>query len=144
MFISCACNSEARRAFVPCSPCSRFDQKPLFMLFAVPFAVSPFAVSVGLCPVFMRSCFAVPFAVPLHSNTFNVHFKRFVGLFKRLFPFLRTFAPFAPFQAVTEPQTRQKRRYAGVGWDYPPPPKPKRREAQLSPHRILKFLKNFF
>lgn len=43
---------------------------------------------------------AVTFAVRLCSNTFNVHFIRFLAVFKRVICVAYTFAPFALFRAL--------------------------------------------
>lgn len=76
--------------------------------FSHAFAVFPFAVSVGLCPVFMRA--RLPF---LCSKRLQGSFQKVLSRFKRSKFSACTFVHFAPFHAVTEPQTWQKRRYAG-------------------------------
>ena len=58
--------------------------------FPVTFAV-PFSHALPFC---------VPFAVPFIANVCNVHSMRFLGRFKRVICFVRTFAPFALFRAV--------------------------------------------
>ena len=93
----CGCNVLPWRAFVLCSLCSRFDEKPS-SLFAVPFA--RFASrSSAPCHLVMFCRFAdlLPYVCP---NVCNVHCIRFLIGFKRVDCVVRTFAPFALFRAL--------------------------------------------
>ena len=99
MFILCGCNSEAWRALSFAAFAAVFifaAFRSLFARYPLPFAVP-----------FVRSIFAaVPFALLpylLPSNGFNVHLIQFLGLFKRVICFVRTFAPFALFRALIQP-----------------------------------------
>ena len=137
-YFTCTCNIEARRAFVPLQPLQPFSSlqpfRSLLPRHALAFGFLHLHTFTGV------SVYLLPFLLLKRlQRSFYAVFKRFLsGLF--VHAYLCTVSPVSgACRALFEANLPFLGEYRGA-----PPPKPKRREAQLSPHRILKFLKKFF